>query len=125
MREERGSAPAEFVLVSVLLMSLVLGVVQLALILHVKNTLQDAASEGARWAAMADSTSSRGIARTQELVTSALGPGYAHNVTASQSVWNGRPAAVISVAATVPLLGLIGVPGALEVSGHSALEVVI
>jgi Flp pilus assembly protein TadG len=122
--DERGSATVEFVLVSVLLLSLVLGVVQLALFVHVKNTLQDAASEGARWAAMADSSSSRGIARTQELITSALGAGYAKNVTATQSVWNGRPTAIISVAATVPLLGLIGVPGGLAVSGHSALEAV-
>jgi Flp pilus assembly protein TadG len=122
MRDDRGSAPAEFVMVAVLLLSLVLGVVQLALYLHVKNTLQDAASEGARWAAMADSDPRRGIARTQELITSALTPGYASNVTASQVLWNGQPAAVITVAATVPLVGLIGVPGALEVSGHSALE---
>ena len=121
-RDERGSAPAEFVMVGVLVVALILGVVQLALFLHVRNTLQDAASEGARWAAMADSTPERGVSRTKELIVTALGDGYASNVTASNSVWNGHPVISVTVRATVPLIGLIGVPAALETTGHSAIE---
>jgi len=124
LREDRGSAPAEFVMVGVLVVALLLGVVQLALFLHVRNTLQDAASEGARWAALADSSPQRGIARTQELIAEALGTGFAQQVSSSSGAWNGHPTAIITVHASVPLLGLIGVPGVLEVTGHSALEVV-
>ena len=122
LRDERGSAPAEFVMVGVLVVVLILGVVQLALFLHVKNTLQDAASEGARWAAMADSNSERGILRTRELITVALGDGYGRDVTAEATTWNGHPVVAVNVRATVPLMGLIGIPGALSVTGHSALE---
>ncbi|MEN9752047.1 MAG: hypothetical protein RLZZ600_1094 [Actinomycetota bacterium] len=111
-------------MVGVLVVSLILGVVQLALFLHVRNTLQDAASEGARWAALADSGPERGMARAHELITVALGDGFAREVTPSQGVWNGHPTAIVTVRASVPLLGLIGVPGLLEVAGHSALEVV-
>ena len=123
LRDERGSAPVEFVLVGVLVVTLILGVVQLALFLHVRNTLQDAASEGARWAALADSSEQRGIERTRELIATAVGAGLAQDVTASRAEWNGHPSAVITVRATIPMLGLIGIPGALLVSGHSALEV--
>ena len=47
---------AEFTLVGVLLTVLALAVVQLALALHVRNTLLDAAAEGARYAALAGSS---------------------------------------------------------------------
>jgi Flp pilus assembly protein TadG len=119
---ERGSAPAEFVMVGVLVVALILGVVQLALFLHVRNTLQDAASEGARWAAMADSTPERGVARTQELIATALGDNYARDVSASHSTWFGHPVVAITVTATVPVLGFLGVPRALIATGHSAIE---
>jgi Flp pilus assembly protein TadG len=111
-------------MVGVLVVALILGVVQLGLFLHVKNTLQDAASEGARWAAMADSTPERGVARTQEIISMALGGGLAKSVTASRAMWNGHPVIAITVRSTVPLFGLIGVPGALEATGHSAVETV-
>ena len=44
---ERGSAVAEFVLVSALVLALFLGVVQVALAQHVRTLLVDAAAEGA------------------------------------------------------------------------------
>jgi Flp pilus assembly protein TadG len=111
-------------MVGVLFIALLLGVVQLALFLHVRNTLEDAASEGARWAALADSSPGRGVERTQELIAEALGAGFAQRVSSSIGAWQGHPTAVITVHARVPLFGLIGVPGAFEVTGHSALEVV-
>ena len=51
---ERGAAPAEFVMVGGLLTVLVLSVFQLGLALHVRNTVTDAAAEGARYAAASD-----------------------------------------------------------------------
>ncbi|GMA29919.1 TadE/TadG family type IV pilus assembly protein [Arenivirga flava] len=46
LADERGSAPAEFVMVSALLLALLLAVLQLGVALHVRNTVTDAASEG-------------------------------------------------------------------------------
>ena len=50
--DERGSAIVDFLLVSLLVTVLMLGVVQLALTLHVRNVLIDSAAEGARYAAV-------------------------------------------------------------------------
>ena len=47
-RDERGAAVVDFVLVLVVLVPLVLGILQVALVLHVRNTLAAAAAEGAR-----------------------------------------------------------------------------
>ncbi|MET0782884.1 MAG: TadE/TadG family type IV pilus assembly protein, partial [Leifsonia flava] len=68
VRDERGSAVVEFTLVSVLLTTLALAVVQLALALHVRNTVIDAAAEGARYAALADNTLADGEERTRMLI---------------------------------------------------------
>ncbi len=122
LRRDEGSAPAEFVLVGALLTVLTLSVMQLGLALHVRNTVTDAAAEGARYGALADSTLADGAARTQQLIAAALGPGYATDVTAATATHLGHPAAVVTVRAPLPLLGLIGWDGGLEVSGHAALE---
>jgi Flp pilus assembly pilin Flp len=121
LRDE-GSAAAEFVMVSALLTVLVLSVLQLGLALHVRNTVLDAASEGARFGALADNDLSDGVARTRDLITTALGPGYAGDVTASYGSYLGHPAAIVTVHAPLPLIGLIGLDEGLEVDGHAAVE---
>lgn len=119
---ERGSAPAEFVMVAALLTMLVLGVVQLCLVLLVRNTVLDAAAEGARVAALADNSPDDGVSRTQELVSAAVGARYATDVTARYGDYLGVPAITVTVRAPLPVIGLLGVDGALEVSGHAAVE---
>jgi len=122
LRDERGSAVAEFVLVGVLLTALTLAVLQLGLALHVRNTVLDAAAEGARFAALADNTPADGVARCRRLITVSIGADYARDVTASSATWRGHPAIAITVRTTLPVIGLIGIAGALEVSGHAAVE---
>ena len=120
---ERGSAPVEALLVGILLTVLVLGVLQLALILHVRNTLTDAAAEGARTAALADNTLAHGVHRTEQLIVAAIGEGYARDVTAGYGEYLGHPAVIVTVRAPLPLLGLWGFPDSVEVSGRAAQEV--
>jgi Flp pilus assembly protein TadG len=122
LSDDRGSAVAEFVLVGVLLTTLTLAVLQLGLALHVRNTVLDAAAEGARFATLADNTPADGIARCRELVTVAIGADYAHDVSASPATWRGHPAVTITVRTTLPVIGLIGIGGGLEVSGHASVE---
>ncbi|MEZ5190556.1 MAG: TadE/TadG family type IV pilus assembly protein [Schumannella sp.] len=122
MRSERGSAVAEFVLVGALLTALTLAVLQLGLALHVRNTVLDAAAEGARFAALADNTPADGVARCRELIAAAIGDGYADDVGVSLGDWRGHPAVTITVRTTLPVIGLLGVAEALEVSGHAAIE---
>lgn len=121
LADEHGSAVAEFTMVAALLVALVLGVVQLALGLHVRATLADAAAEGARHASLVGSDASAGVARTRELVSTALGPAYAERVTAGTATVAGLETIEIRVAAPLPVLGLVG-PVALEVTGHAPIE---
>lgn len=123
VRDDRGSAPAEFVMVGALLTVLTLSVIQLGLALHIRNTVIDAAAEGARYGALADNSLSDGVARTTDLITTALGADYAQDVTASYGSFLGHPAAVVTVRTPLPLFGLVGVADGLEVSGHAAVEV--
>jgi hypothetical protein len=119
---ERGSAVAEFVMVAALLTALTLAVLQLALALHIRNTVLDAAAEGARYAALADSGLDQGSARSRDLITAALGPGYAADVSASYADVAGQPGVRVRVLARLPLFGLLGMDRGLEVEGHAAVE---
>lgn len=120
--DEVGSAAAEFVMVGALLTVLTLAVIQLGFALLIRNTVADAASEGARFASLADNNLADGVARTKELITVALGPSYAENVSAEYGSYLGHPAAVVTVNTPLPLIGLIGIEHGLEVAGHASVE---
>ncbi|WP_255447229.1 TadE/TadG family type IV pilus assembly protein [Schumannella soli] len=120
--DESGSAPAEFVLVGALLALVTLAVLQLALALFVRNTVLDAAAEGARQASLADVGPKAGAERTRELISTTLGADYPVDVEVGSGEWQGQPVAIVTVRAPLPVLGLIGIPSALEVSGHAAIE---
>jgi Flp pilus assembly protein TadG len=122
-RTDEGSAVVEFVLVVVLLCVLVLAVLQLGVALHIRNTVLDAAAEGARFGALADNAPADGVRRTRELISDAIGPAYAEQVSASTGTWMGHPAITVTVRTTLPVIGLLGVPGGLEVQGHAAIEI--
>ena len=122
-RDDGGAAVVDFVLVMVVLVPLVLGVIQLGLVLHVRNTLTSAASEGARYAATIDRTPADGAERTRQLVASGLSAHYADDVSAQQTVVAGQPAVEVRVSAHVPALGLFGPSIDIEVAGHAVEEV--
>lgn len=109
-------------MVAALLTLLTLSVIQLGLALLIRNTIVDAAAEGARFGALADNSLAEGAARAADLITVALGPGYAKDITASTGSYLGQPAIVVTVRAPLPLVGLVGIDGGLEVSGHAATE---
>ncbi|MDP9239732.1 MAG: pilus assembly protein [Actinomycetota bacterium] len=71
--DDRGSAVAEFVLVSVLLMMLLLGVLQVGVYLHVRNVVAASAAEGARYGANADIDPAAGGSRATEIIGRSLG----------------------------------------------------
>ncbi|CAN5497216.1 hypothetical protein BH10ACT7_BH10ACT7_32650 [soil metagenome] len=122
LSDERGSAVAEFVMVTALLTVLTLSVLQLGLALLIRNTVLDAAAEGARYGSLVDNTAVEGIALTRDLITTAIGPAYARDVSASSGTYLGHPALIVTVRAPLPLIGLIGVDRGLEVSGHAPVE---
>lgn len=121
-QEERGSAVVDFVLVMVVLVPLFLGIMQVALVLHVRNTLTAAASEGARYAATVDRPLAAGVERTRAQITGAVTARFASKVTASETVLDGLPVVRVDVVADVPPLGLWGPGVRLSVSGHAIEE---
>ncbi|MGV1008999.1 MAG: TadE family protein [Dermatophilaceae bacterium] len=118
-----GSAIAEFVMVSSLVLALGVGVFQLGLLLHVRNTLIACAAEGARAGARADATTSDAVARTRSLITQSLAPEYASAVSASQArTAEGIQVVEVTVTAPTPVIGLIGPSGTVTVRGRAFAE---
>lgn len=123
-RGEEASAVVDFVLVMVLVIPIVLGVIQVGLVLHVRNTLTSAASEGARHAATIDRTPADGVDRARRAISEGLSERYAGDVTARATLVDGVEGVVVQVRASVPALGLFGPAVSLEVEGHAVSEVV-
>jgi Flp pilus assembly protein TadG len=122
LRGDDGDAAVDFVLVGALLTVLTLSVIQLGLALLIRNTVLDAAAEGARYAALADNGLDDGVQRTRELITAALGAAYAGDIAASYEQHLGTSATVITVRTPLPLIGLLGLEQGMEVQGHAAVE---
>ena len=122
-RTQAGSAVVDLVLVLVVVVPLLLGVLQVALVLHVRNTLTAAASEGARYAATADRPLAAGVVRTREQIADALASRFARDVAASPATVAGAPGVRVRVVAEVPPLGLWGPAVRLVATGHAVEEV--
>jgi hypothetical protein len=99
-----------------------LAVLQLAVSLHVRNTLVASAAEGARLAAAADRGLDDGVRRTRDLVTSSLSAAYASDVRAWYTDSAGLRTVVVQVRAPLPLLGLLGPADDLTLTGHALVE---
>jgi Flp pilus assembly protein TadG len=122
-RGDRGAAVVDFVVVVVVLVPLFLGLLQVALVLHVRNTLTAAASEGARYAATIDRPPAAGAARTRAQISQALAARFARHVVARPALVHGAPGVEVDVTADVPPLGIWGPALRITVSGHAVEEV--
>jgi TadE-like protein len=119
---EKGSAVVDFVLVGGLLTMFFLAIIQLALVLHVRNTLIDAAASGARYGTLADRSVGDARQRTGELIHTALNADFAQDIQTREVSFQGLRALEVTVRAPMPVIGLIGPRGLLEVSGHAAIN---
>ncbi|MGG5173696.1 TadE/TadG family type IV pilus assembly protein [Pseudarthrobacter sp. J1763] len=119
---ERGSAVVDFVLVGALLTMFFLAIIQLTLVLHIRNTLIDAAASGARYGTLADRGPADAVQRAKDLTTSALNADFAQDVTVSETEYQGVRTMEVRISAPLPVIGLIGPSAALEVTGHAAVQ---
>ncbi len=113
-------------LVGALLTLLFLGLVQLGIDYHIRNTLAACAADGARYGANADVASAHaGAARTNELIRQALSGDYADARPAATSTSaGGAPVVTVTVATQLPLIAF-WLPGAgptIHVRGRALLE---
>jgi len=104
------------------LVPLVLGLIQVGLVLHVRNTLAAAATEGARYGATIDRTPADGAARTREQIGDAVAARFTDEVSARAATVDGVPTVAVTVRAAVPPLGLWGPGVQLSVTGHGVQE---
>ena len=74
LSDESGSGMVELALTLPLLLIVLIGAVQFALVYHARTVAETAAVEGARLAAAEGSTLTAGAARTHELLEAGLGP---------------------------------------------------
>ena len=118
---DRGSAVVEYVMVAGLVAMIFAATLQLALALHVRNTLIDAAAAGARYGTLADRSPEDGIERTRRIVSGALGPRYAQDVVATTAAVGELRTLEITVVSPLPVVALFGPPDSLEVRGHAVL----
>ena len=110
-------------MVSSLVLLLGIGVFQLGLLLHVRNTLVACAAEGARAGARADATSADAVTRTRSLITQSLSAEYAGQVSAHQAgTGEGIQVVEVSVTAPTPVIGLLGPTGTMSVTGRAFAE---
>ena len=121
-RGSRGAAVVDFVLVLVVLVPVFLGILQLALVLLVRNTVAAAASEGARYAATLDRSPDDGAARTRAQIEGALAARFAEDVRAGPVMVHGAPGVEVVVHVVVPALGIGGPAVELTVTGHAIEE---
>ncbi|MHA7305432.1 TadE/TadG family type IV pilus assembly protein [Arthrobacter sp. TMN-49] len=111
----------DFVLVGALVTVIFVALLQLALALHVRNTVADAASSAARYGALGDRTAADAHERATMLVGTALGPNYVQDVSVSVETQNGLNILQVSITAPLPLIGLFGPARSLEMSGHAVI----
>lgn len=120
--DDDGSSPVEFVLVGALLTMLTFAVVQFGLAVYVRNLVHDAAVDGAYHAALADTTLGEGADRTRTVVADTVGGDIVDEVVVRETDHLGGPAVEVTVAARLPLFGLLGLPRSMEVTAHAPVE---
>lgn len=123
---ERGSAVVDFVMISVLIVTLLLAVLQIAVYVHVRNVVTASAQAGARYAANADVDSRLGAARTVDVVARATTEQTAAGLvcTSQEDVdISGVTLVVVSCSGSVPtLLADLGRLLPLKVTGRAVKE---
>ncbi len=105
-----------------LLVPLVLGIVQAGLVLHVRNTITAAATDGARAGAPLGADPVQASDRTRTMIRAALDDRYAADVTAADRRIDGTDVVEVRVRTEVPALGLLGPAVPLDVTGHAVKE---
>ena len=120
--DERGSAVVDFVMVGSLLTVFFLAIIQLTLVLHVRNTLIDAAASGARYGTLADRGAHDAEERAATLIGTALNPEFAQDISTAEVTFQGLRTLEVTIKAPMPVIGLIGPRDLLEVKGHAAIQ---
>lgn len=106
-------------MISALLMALCLSVLQFGTAVHVRNIMVDAASTGARFAALADRTPQDGVERTHQLISSTVSDRFVEDIQYQYVDGEAGRQLRITVSGRLPGIGIIPGVGEVEVSGSA------
>lgn len=112
-----GNVVAESAMIIALVTLLCGTILQLGVVIYTKNTMMDAASEGARHAALADRNLEDGQRRTSELLSAAVPLADNAAIDISKQVEEGM--IVVTVTHKVPMLGFLAGPIPLSVTAQA------
>lgn len=117
---ERGSAAAEFALTAALVAVLFLAALQLGFGLHTRNTATAQMVEAARHGARSGNT----VADAEQRAVELLGDSIAGSPAVNGRIVERNGVLVVEVTAevTLPVMGPLGPPGAMTVTGHAFVE---
>jgi Flp pilus assembly protein TadG len=117
-----GSSLAEFVMTVAVLAPLLLTLLQIGVVLHVRNTLRAEAAEGARMAAAVDRTPEDGATRAEDLARASFGALQPHAEAGNDTV-DGVPVVWVRLTAQRPLIGWLETgAGTVSVTAHALDE---
>ena len=119
---DRGSAAVEFVLVSVLLVLLTLAVLQTAFVAHIRSIAIDSAIAGAAHAALADTTDTDGVVRTEDLIGRGIARGLVEDVSVGSTRIGDRDVVVVTAKLGIPVIGPWLPVVSVEVTGRAFRE---
>ncbi len=118
---DQGSAPLQFVVALPIFVLISVTIIQLVLVLHIKATLTEAATEGARAAALAGSSPARGVARVNAALAGDISRSAVSSVTIRPRTISGTQLLETTIQARIPIMGVLGTVN-LVVRGHALAE---
>ena len=104
------------------MVALALGVMHVALVIHIRHILHASAWEGARYASYYGTTLQSGRALTIDLINQALSESYSSDVSVSATNVGGEPGVQIQVRAPIPTFGLWSPGGDMSVQAAVPFE---
>jgi Flp pilus assembly protein TadG len=119
---EAGAVVPEFVLVLLVLIPVVAAMIHVALVMHVRNTVTSAASDGARAGAARGSSPDIAVQRTRTLIGTAIADRFASDVTAERIDRDGLRLLRVTVKTSVPPLGVVGPGTDVTATAHAVLQ---
>ena len=115
--KDSGSIVAESAMIIALITLLCGTILQLGVIIHTRNTMIDAASAGARHAALADRALADGKQRATQLLTSSIPNASTAYVTVNRET--SGELITVTIDHQIPLLGFITGPIPLSATAHA------
>ncbi len=121
-RSEEGGAVVDFVLLSVPLLLLAVSTMGIALTSYSRAVLIDAATEGSRFAGLADQDLASGILKARQIVSLTLGPKFPISISGTEFNSGPHRSVEIVIETSLASIGLLSGFEDISVRGGAVVE---